>query len=192
VLYDLTAGPDSRPARTIADINRKVAVSPLNVATVVHEATHQIAFNCGLHTRFADNPLWLTEGMAMYFETPDLESRAGWRTVGRPNALRLRQFQEYARDRRPPDSLGTLIGSDARLTDAGTAGDAYAEAWALSYFLIKTRRQDYVGYLDRLAGKRRLFWDTPEARRAEFEAAFGKIGEVDKQFVAYAARLGRR
>ena len=56
------------------------AFLPGVTVTVIHEATHQIAFNCGLHTRYADNPLWLTEGMALYFETPDLRSRSGWRT----------------------------------------------------------------------------------------------------------------
>ena len=190
VLYDLTARPGAAPARTLAEIGRKVAEAPLSVATVVHEATHQIAFNCGLHTRYADNPLWLTEGMAMYFETPDLESRSGWRTVGRPNTARLAQFLDYAR-RRPADSLATLVSTDGRFTNAETAGDAYAEAWALSYFLIKTRRQDYVDYLDRLSQKRRLFWDTAEQRRTEFEAAFGDAAALDRQFVAWIARVGR-
>jgi hypothetical protein len=191
VLYDLTAGPDAAPVRTAAEINRKLAAAPLNVATVVHEATHQIAFNCGLHTRYADNPLWLTEGMAMYFETPDLESRAGWRTVGRPNTARLAQLEDYIRRRRPADSLVKLVSSDARFTQAETAADAYAEAWGLSYFLIKTRRREYLEYLDRLSQKRRLLWDRPEERLAEFEAAFGDAGTLDRQFVAYVARLGR-
>ncbi|HUG94485.1 MAG TPA: DUF1570 domain-containing protein [Planctomycetaceae bacterium] len=191
VLFDLSAAPGTPPARTPADINRKVAASPLNVATIVHEATHQIAFNCGLHTRYADNPLWLTEGMAMYFETPDLDSRTGWRTVGRPNAARLTQFHDYVRQRRPADSLAQLISSDARFTDAAMAADAYAEAWALSYFLIKTRRKDYVEYLDRLSRKPPLFWDQPEDRRTEFEAAFGDLAALDRQFLKYLTRVGR-
>ena len=57
VLYDLTAAPNERPAYTDADILFKLRKSPFNVATVIHECTHQIAFNVGLHTRFADNPL---------------------------------------------------------------------------------------------------------------------------------------
>ena len=48
------------------------------VSTIVHEATHQIAFNCGLHTRLSDCPRWFSEGIAMYFETPDLRSAKGW------------------------------------------------------------------------------------------------------------------
>ena len=74
------------------------------VSTVIHEATHQIAFNCGLQQRFADIPLWLSEGLAMYFETPDLSFGKGWRTIGEVNRPRLERFQQFMQ-RRPADSL---------------------------------------------------------------------------------------
>ncbi|MGE5192608.1 MAG: DUF1570 domain-containing protein, partial [Deltaproteobacteria bacterium] len=165
-MYDLTAG-----AR--GDIAGILAAAPFNVATVIHEATHQIAFNSGMHTRYADNPLWLVEGMAMYFETPDLSSKSGWKTVGAVNDLRLGQFQEFAAERRKPDSLTTLVSSDARFTDAGQMADAYAEAWALSHYLIRAKKEAYVKYLATVAAKPRLVWNTPEERLAEFRAAFG-------------------
>jgi hypothetical protein len=190
VLYDLTTNGGG--AATAAEINRRLAAAPFNVATVVHEATHQIAFNSGMHTRYADNPLWVSEGMAMYFETPDLTSRTGWKTVGAVNDLRLRQFLDYAAKRRPPDSLATLVQSDARFTDADQAGDAYAEAWALSYFLIKTRKDDYAEYLKQLAAKPQLVWNKPEERLAEFKAAFGEdLLRLDAEFVKYVRRLGK-
>ncbi|MGH7129841.1 MAG: DUF1570 domain-containing protein, partial [Planctomycetaceae bacterium] len=189
VLFDLTADEGEEPARTPADITRKLAESPLNVATIVHEATHQIAFNRGLHVRYADNPLWLSEGMAMYFETPDLTNRSGWRTVGQVNRGRLARFRDFARNRRAADSLQTLIASDERFTNAETAADAYAEAWALSYFLIKTRRRQYVEYLNRIARKPRLVWDTPEERWAEFQEVFGDTQRLEQEFLRHAARL---
>src|SRR5690606_18797083 len=80
VLFDVAGLPaGSQPS--VQEIQRKLVSAPFNIATVVHEATHQMAFNSGMHTRLADNPLWLVEGMAMFFETPDLTSRSGWRTV---------------------------------------------------------------------------------------------------------------
>ena len=189
VLYDLTAGPGTRPARSQADITRRLAASPFNAATVVHEATHQIAFNCGMHVRLADNPLWLTEGMAMYFETPDLSSRSGWRTVGRVNQVRLHRFRDYAKERRPADSLSTLIASDSRLVDAEQAEDAYAEAWALSYWLIRTRRDEYLKYLAGLAKKTPLIPASREQRLAEFQAAFGAPPqELDREFLGWILR----
>jgi Protein of unknown function (DUF1570) len=187
-LYDLTA-TGNEPARSGSDISRRLAASPFNIATVVHEATHQIAFNSGMHTRYADNPLWLTEGMAMFFETPDLSSRTGWKTIGAVNDLRLKQFRAYSA-RRPADSLLTLLQSDARFTDAAQMGDAYAEAWALSHFLIKTRKEAYVAYLNRLAEKPRLVWDQPQKRLTEFRAAFGDdLQQLDAEFVKYVRRL---
>lgn len=192
VLYDLTAGSPKRRAGSVAEINRRLGTSLFNVATIVHEATHQIAFNSGLHTRYAANPLWLTEGMAMYFETPDLKSPTGWRTVGKVNPLRFRQFRDYAGKRRQADSLKTLIAGDDRFGNAKTAGDAYAESWALSYFLIKTRRKDYVEYLKRIAGKPRLIWDKPEQRLADFRATFGDdLDKLDRALIRYMQRLGR-
>lgn len=189
VLFDLTA-INGGGANSQAEINRRLAAAPFNVATVVHEATHQIAFNSGLHTRYADNPLWLTEGMAMFFETPDLTSKTGWKTVGALNDLRLRQFRDFAIRRRRPDSLATLVQSDARFTDPDQASDAYAESWALSYFLTKTRKDAYVDYLSRIAEKPRLTWDKPAERLADFKAAFGEdLLQLDTEFLRFLKRL---
>lgn len=192
VLYDLTAAPNERPAYTDADILRKLRKSPFNIATVIHECTHQIAFNVGLHTRYADNPLWLTEGMATYFETPDLRSKTGWRTVGRPNPWRISQFVDYARSRRKADSLQTLLSSDQRFQDPETILDAYAEAWAFSYFLIKTRRRDYEKYLKLIADRKPLIWDSPEERLKAFQSVFGAdLALLDQQFLKYMRQISR-
>jgi hypothetical protein len=183
VLYDLTAG---KPG----DIEGQLAAVPFNIATVIHEATHQIAFNSGMHTRYADNPLWLVEGMAMYFETPDLSSKSGWKTVGAVNDLRLEQFQEFAARRRKPVSLATLISSDARFTDSDEMGDAYAEAWALSHFLIQRKKEAYVKYLGMLAAKPRLVIDSPEERLAEFRAAFGAdLEQLNSELLKHVRKL---
>lgn len=189
VLYDLTATGNG-PATTATEISRRLGANPFNIATVVHEATHQIAFNSGLHTRLADNPLWVTEGMAMFFETPDLTSRTGWRTVGQINDLRQKQFQEYLAKRRKPDSLSTLIASDARFTDAELAGDAYAEAWALTYYLAKSKKEAYAGYLRELSQKPRLVWDKPSDRVSQFQQALGNdLRTIDADFVRYMRKL---
>lgn len=188
VLYDLSA-TSKGSAGSDAEVARRLAAAPFNVATVVHEATHQIAFNSGMHVRYADNPLWLVEGMAMYFETPDLTSRTGWKTAGAVNDLRLGQFRQQL-EKRPADSLQSLIASDARFTDAEQMGPAYAEAWALNYFLIKARKKAYVAYLQTLAAKSRLIFDDPATRLAEFRAAFGDdLRQLDQEFVRYVMKL---
>ena len=40
----------------------------VNAETIIHEATHQTAFNSGLHNRFGPTPRWLAEGLGMLFE----------------------------------------------------------------------------------------------------------------------------
>jgi Protein of unknown function (DUF1570) len=109
-----------------------------NVATIIHEATHQLAYNCGLQTRFADNPMWVSEGLATFFESPDLRNPGKWRNIGRVNQVNLARWQRYV-VQRPQESLMTLLADDTRYRNPASASDAYAEGWALTYFLIKTR-----------------------------------------------------
>ena len=179
--------------KTPAEINRRLAAAPLAVTTIVHEAVHQLAFNTGLNRRLADNPVWLTEGMAVYFETPDLRSRSGWRTIGRVNRSRLARFTEFARTRRRPGSLKSLVCRDERFREAVSEADAYAEAWALSYFLLKTQKPQYLRYLATIAAKPLLTWDTPEQRQADFEAVFGgDWGGLERRFLKYIKRVKSR
>jgi len=158
------------------------------VSTIVHEATHQIAFNCGLHQRYSDCPRWFSEGIAMYFETPDLRSSRGWRGIGEVNRIRLSRFRQYLR-RRPPDSLKTLVQDDARFLDPKQGLDAYAETWALTYFLIRQRPREYLEYLRRLSEKGPLLEDEPEERLASFREVFGPIEPLDREFLRYMMRV---
>jgi len=194
-MYDLT-GVDVASRRaggtdSVLKINRLILAQPeavRQVSTIVHEATHQIAFSCGMHQRYSDTPVWLSEGIAMYFETPDLSSSRGWRGIGEVNRARLVQFRDYLR-RRPAGSLKTLIAADARFRDTQKGLDAYAEAWALSYYLIRQRPEQYVAYLKTMADKPPLVDDGPETRIAEFRAAFGDLRRVDAEMTRYMMRL---
>jgi hypothetical protein len=188
-MYDLTGIESLRGAGdrrgSSAQINLVLSrpeAEPL-VATIIHEATHQIAFNSGLQTRFADIPLWVSEGIAVYFETPDLQSSKGWRNVGAVNTSRLERFREYL-PQRPAASLKSLICDDKRIRDTRTALDAYAEAWALNYYLIHHRPKQYIAYLQMLSQKKQFFWDDPQTRLKEFQAAFGEnLGQLDADFL---------
>lgn len=160
-----------------------------NVATIIHEATHQLAYNVGLQTRFADNPMWVSEGLATFFETPDLRNPGRWRSIGRVNPVNLARWKVYVRNR-PADSLATLLSDDTRYQNASTASGAYAEGWALTYFLIKTKRKEYVEYLKLLSEGRVLAERSPRERIEMFEQAFDTtLAELDRSFVLYLARL---
>lgn len=189
VMFDLTAAPNSPPAKTLQDIQRKIAASRFNVATVIHEATHQLAFNCGMHTRFADNPMWLTEGMAMFFEVPDLEGRSGWKTIGHVNSLRLKTFRQSLPRRDETSSLERLLQNDDRFQDVKQAEAAYAEAWALTFYLIKNRPDAYATYLKRIAEKPRLVLDAPDKRLQDFRSVFDDdLTDLDRELRRFIAR----
>jgi hypothetical protein len=156
-----------------------------NVSTVVHEATHQIAYNCGLQTRFSDVPLWVGEGLAVYFETPDLSSAKGWKGIGNVHPTRYARFRSNLRTR-DPDSLETLISDDVRFRESATALNAYAEAWALNYFLIKQHPKEFNAYMKKLSEKSSFIWNTPEERLAEFTETLGmSLEDLDKEFIRY-------
>ena len=192
-MYDITADEQGRPARDFNDVGRKMSKQISNVTTMVHEATHQFAFNYGLHTRFADNPLWLVEGMAMFFEVPDLNSVSGWASIGKPNKPRVAQFANWFKSGdRPQDSLKSLVRDDVRFTDAETAGLAYAEAWGLTYYLIQERRQDYTAFVKHISEKKILEYLEPEERLREFEKFFGNDWtKLDDQMLTVLKRIRR-
>lgn len=185
-LFDFAGGATGN------EINRRAAAAPANVSTIVHEATHQIAYACGLHVRYADTPMWLAEGLAMYCETPDLHTGSGWGTIGRLSPGRLRRYRTFTDAGRGDDSLVTLVSSEDRFRDAGQIVAAYDESWALTYFLIRSHRDEYVEYLRTISEKPRLTWNSKKERLAEFEAAFGDMGDVEQEFSAYVRRMGRR
>lgn len=162
-----------------------------NLSTVIHEATHQIAFNSGCHHRFADTPAWLVEGLAMYFETPDVQGQEiVWKSAGKMNRPRLDRFLKYQRKNRGQDSIVTLVQDDQRFRSDATVSDAYAESWALTYFLVNRRMPQFLKYVKLVASKRSLEQDTPEERLADFQNCFGSnLRLLDASFLRFVDEL---
>jgi hypothetical protein len=193
-MYDLTGveavrSPGNRRG-SLKEISQMLSVPaavPL-VSTIVHEATHQIAFNCGLQTRLSDIPLWLCEGMAIVFETPDLSSTKGWRGIGKVNYPRLKTYRKNQKTWRTA-RLKNMLASDRLFRDSRTAANAYADAWALNYYLIKYHPEAYTAYLKLLAQKPRLGKDGPERRLEEFHKSFGEIGDLERDFLKQMAKI---
>jgi hypothetical protein len=192
-MYDLT-GADAARGRgaTSADRINQILSQPAaerTVATIVHEATHQLVYNSGLQQRYAGVPLWLSEGLAMYFETPDLDSIQGWRAIGAVNRVNLTAFRRALPDR-PADSLLDLLRDDARLRDPRRAAAAYGEAWALTYHLFRSRREAFVEYLKVLSRTGPLETASPEERVAQFRRHFGHdLSALDAELVRAMQRL---
>ncbi|NDC63976.1 MAG: DUF1570 domain-containing protein [Planctomycetia bacterium] len=189
--FDLTGSdlPGGRPGRSAGRAGLEILASPEAaglVSTLVHEATHQMAFNCGMHRRLAPVPLWVSEGIATYFETPDLASDRGWRGIGLVNRPRLEQFLRESR----PGAIASIVRDDEPFRRPDGAVGAYARAWALTYFLVQTRKAAFVAYLRMLAEKEPLADDSPDQREREFAAAFGDTpAGLEESLMRFLARL---
>lgn len=157
-LYDLTAGGSG------ADWTQ-------NADTIIHEATHQTAFNTGLHERFAQQPRWVVEGLATMFEAPGVwNSRTHTRTGDRVNRRQLAQFRQWEK-KRPAGALAALIDSDRQFES--DALSAYAESWAWTYFLMETEPRNFAKYLKRLTTTPEFVERSQQQRMEDFTSVFG-------------------
>jgi hypothetical protein len=156
-----------------------------NAVTIIHEATHQTAFNVGIHRRFAAEPRWLVEGLATMFEAAGVwNSRYDQTQADRINRPRLEAFRKYVTLRRQPGSLAMLITSDDAFR-SDTDG-AYAEAWALSFYLCETQPKLYTAYLEKTAQRPAFSEYSPSERVADFQGNFGSdLKMFDVKFLRY-------
>src|SRR5690606_8809538 len=106
-------------------------------------------FNTGMNTRFADNPVWLTEGIAMCAETWQADADPQQPVAGGINLLRQDQLRAIPHRRKL--SIADLVGDDKRFVETRTAKESYAEAWALTYFLLETRPREFAAYLQAIS-----------------------------------------
>ncbi len=143
-----------------------------NASTIIHEAAHQTAFNTGVHDRFADAPRWVVEGLGTMFEARGVwQSRSYPQQADRINRGRFNAWLAYSKGRRPSDAIARLVSSD-RMFGADIDG-AYAEAWALSFFLIESMPKKYIEYLGKTAA-RPDFAEYPAPKRLQdFTDVFG-------------------
>ncbi len=160
-----------------------------SVATIVHEAVHQLAFNSGLQTRLADNPVAISEGLAMFFESPDLKSATGWGGIGKVNGYNLVAFRNAVVTNKHL-TIARLIQDDSPFHDPKTVGTAYGESWALCYFLIKTKSKEFAKYLAELAKRPPLEPTDSKRRLSEFQKHFGEdMDKLNRDFLKYVGNL---
>lgn len=182
-----TALFDQRTATSSVDLDQKQAVNELAFSrvsnsgknlsealrdTMIHEATHQVAFNTGLHSRVGENPRWVVEGLATTFESDELRTHTGGRdkSVSRINRTRLLWFTHYAQKRRAKESLRSFIRDDSLFRSATL--DAYAEAWALTFYLVETQPARYARYLKQISQRDPLKEYSADDREQDFKDAF--------------------
>ena len=192
--YDITGSDstDTTASQSSHSVGTKILQNPRAsslIATLVHEATHQLAFNAGLHVRLSSTPVWLSEGIATYFETPDLTNSRGWRSIGAINPPRLdlvvKQFT--------PGLISRFIADDKPFHDPEEALVAYAHAWAFVSFLATMKKEAFCSYIAQFERKPPLAKDSATTRMAEFKTAFGFTPDsLEPELIEYINSLARR
>ena len=153
------------------------------IATIIHEVCHQISFNSGLQVRLGDNPLWLSEGLATFFESPDLSSQNGWAGIGKLNKHNYVNLANYLPSR-TNESLELLLLDDNRLRNGETMSACYAEAWGLTYYLIKSKSKEFLKYMDKIREKPPGSRSSPKERIEIFRECFGDdLRKIDRDFI---------
>jgi hypothetical protein len=157
-------------------------------ALIVHEATHQTAFNTGIHSRFGDSPRWITEGLAMMFEARGVWNSGRYQQQSdRINRERLTEFRETLA-KRPPHWFAQIIINDASF--ATREKEAYAESWAFTFYLCETNPRLYAKYLARTAAIEDFADYSPTERLRDFTDIFGdNLKLIDAQFLRYIEKL---
>jgi hypothetical protein len=156
-----------------------------NVSTTVHEAAHQLSFNCGLLNRAGDVPCWLAEGLATYCEPA---YRGTWQGVGQPNYERVKALAAGLRGRGRILTLKELVASDNWRRDGATVLTGYAQSWALFRMLMEERPEALRAYLALIRNRR-----APEHRLTDFRQAFGAdLSPLERRHQAYVREMVER
>ena len=155
--------------------------------TLRHEATHQSAFNSGIHSRVNATPRWITEGLGQWLEVNSSPTSRHRMHIG-PNAVSMAVLQRSGCLDDPGTlsrHLASLIRGDRLFRDPATLPLAYAIGWAVTHHLAN-RHPSRLAALYRHTAARPPLVDYPaETRRADFSAI------VDPNVDRYAVSLWR-
>lgn len=160
--------------------------------TIVHETTHQVGYNIGIHSRIGETPMWVIEGLATVLEAPGIRMRGSSKAADKINTDRLNWFNTEYESRRKPGDLARMVAADELFRNQ--ALDAYSSAWAFTYFMTENpaRARSYARYLRILGERDPLQHYTAEERLKDFQSAFGDVSKVEIDFFRSIDRLENR
>lgn len=142
-----------------------------NADTIIHEATHQTAFNTGIHSRYAPVPRWISEGMAMMFESPGINnSGSNPRLSDRINRDRLMSLKYFYKQNKIKGKTSEIVMRDDLFRSDPQL--AYALSWGLSFYLNEKLPARYHGFLREDAKRKDFAAFTSKQRAAAFFKSF--------------------
>lgn len=154
-------------------------------ATPLHEAIHQQAHNRGVLKRLAPVPAWFNEGLATGFEGDGERLKSG------PKAFN-RKYASIAVNSRKIN-WADIVREDAGFRGDILAGEAYAQAWALHWWLYTRHRPEYRRLLQHYSQLEPLTEMAAQERMETFQSIVGHSPEeLQDDFLAEARRLLKR
>jgi len=142
--------------------------------TIVHEAVHQTACNCGIHSRLYNNPRWVVEGLATVFEAKGINNYFKHSDFNsRINYDRLKSLKRYYKNGKMRNRVGDIVTSDEIFRSDPEL--AYGLAWGLSFYLSQRQPHLYVQYLEKLQEHEKTSSFGSTNRLKYFEQTFGPI-----------------
>jgi hypothetical protein len=135
----------------------RAAASDQTRITIRHELTHYLS-----RLRIPEQPDWLAEGLATFFETMAYDRRNGELLVGLPLPSRLASLR--------------AAGFSVRATMAGARQDQdsdrfYASSWLIVHYLMSRQRERFARYLHAL--------ESGQKSEAAWRAVFGASLDPD-------------
>ena len=158
--------------------------------TIVHEATHQSAFNTRVQNRFSQPPLWMAEGLAMLFESPGYSrSRKFTEPKHRVNQRRLAALRKMKPHATLPAKMVGLVGNN-RLYETEPV-EYYNLAWGLTWFLAEERHDQLIRYMKKDASRKAYTSQSQLDELKLFSKYFGNDMEQLKRDIGdfYADKL---
>jgi hypothetical protein len=163
-------------------------------ATVRHEAAHQSAFNCGVHSRVNDTPSWITEGIGQMFEPAAMSSgQSGTRLVERVNRDSVRQLRETIDMEDPAEVarwVDRMIRSDDLFRNPTTIHTAYALAWSMMFYLAERDTEAFADILNFTATRPPFETYRSGQRMIDFERVIGSdVRDFSNRLTRFVANL---
>ncbi|UCD74015.1 MAG: DUF1570 domain-containing protein [Phycisphaerales bacterium] len=159
--------------------------SSADIATTIHEATHQLMFHTGVQSPQLQYPIWICEGLATSFETDSPDEAFG---PDHEYAPRRRPFQQVLAD----DALIELPRL-VTITDLTGSRDeqvktVYHQSYALVTWMSRFRRTELRNYLV-LMLKEPPGRPEPQRHLELFEEAFGDVRILQRAWLRHELSL---
>jgi hypothetical protein len=166
----------------LSEVAPQIAIKQ-SITTIAHEGVHQILHNIGVQQRLSRWPMWISEGLPEYCAPTSVDRRIRWKGVGTVNDLRMHSLQDVLRSFAPGQkSDGSLVRQT--ITAERLDADGYAVAWALTFYLAKSRPDDFAAYLQAVSVSKPLA--EPKRNQLDvFQEHFGDdLGEIQDKMLA--------